>query len=61
MRDFIAGTPGTLLRVVFVLIGIVLIISGLASDKILWAILGVIFLCMAAGIKYALGSIFRIR
>jgi 1,4-dihydroxy-2-naphthoate octaprenyltransferase len=61
MRDFIAGTLGTLLRVVFVLIGIVLIISGLASDKILWAILGVIFLCMAAGIKYALGSIFRIR
>lgn len=61
MRDFIAGTLGTLLRVVFILLGIIFIISGIVSDKILWAILGVIFLCIAAGIKYALGSIFRMR
>jgi len=61
MRDFIAGTLGTLLRVVFILLGIIFIISAIASDKILWAILGVIFLCIAAGIKYALGSIFRMR
>lgn len=61
MRDFIAGTLGTLLRVVFILLGILFIISAIVSDKILWAIVGVIFLCIAAGIKYALGSIFRMR
>lgn len=54
MRNFIVGTLGTLLGLVFFLIGIGLIIFGGISGQILWAILGVIFLCMVAGIGYAL-------
>jgi len=54
MRNFIVGTLGALLGLVFFLIGIGLIIFGGISGQILWAILGVIFLCMVAGIGYAL-------
>jgi protein-S-isoprenylcysteine O-methyltransferase Ste14 len=61
MGDFIKGTLGTLGQVVLVILGFGGILAGLFSGEIWALVLGIIFLCMAAGIRYWLGHIIRTR
>ncbi len=72
MNDFLKGTFGRLLQIVFGLLSIILIFSGImscgfgdstgdtASGWILF-ILGVVSGCAVFGIRYWLGHIGRIR
>ena len=60
-RDFLIGTFGKLLQVLFVIAGILLLIGGLFASSTLGIVLGIVLLCMSAGMRYALGSIFRKR
>jgi len=65
MKDFLRGTMGCALQIVLVVAGISLI--GLAADHDfdavgkLFMVLGILCFCTVVGIRYSLGSIFRIR
>lgn len=65
MRDFLRGTMGCALQVVLFVAAVSLI--GLAADHNfdavgkLFPVLGILCFCAIAGIRYALGNIFRIR
>ena len=61
LRDFLVGTFGKILQVAFVIAGLFLLIGGIFGGSGLSIVLGIVFLCMGAGMRYALGSIFRIR
>ena len=61
LRDFLVGTVGAILRVVFTVVGFVLLLAGIVSGSAAYAIGGVVALCAVAGIRYALGHIARIR
>lgn len=66
IRDFLVGTFGKVLQVVFVVAGVFLLISGLIDDpegKLLVGriIGGVLCLCASFGIRYALGHVVRFR
>ncbi len=72
MNDFLRGTLGRLLQIVFSILSVILMFSGLMScgagdstgDTVLgWVlfILGVILGCAVFGIRYWLGHIGRIR
>jgi hypothetical protein len=65
MRDFLRGTMGCALQIVLFVAGFSLIGVGAgrgfdAFGKLL-LVLGILCLCAVFGIRYALGSIFRIR
>lgn len=60
-RDFLIGTFGKLLQVVFIGIGILLIIFSGLLGSIGYVVLGVLFLCAAYGVRYAIGYIIRHR
>ena len=55
------GTFGKLLQVVFIVAGVFLLIGGLFGGSVIGIVLGIALLCMGAGMRYALGSIFRMR
>ncbi len=61
LRDFLLGTFGTILQVLFVVTGLFLLIGGLFGGSGVGIVLGIVLLCMGAGMRYALGSIFRMR
>jgi len=72
MNDFLRGTFGRLLQIVFSLLSLILIFSGIMScgvgvrsgDTVLgWIlfVLGVVSGCAAFGVRYWLGHIGRIR
>jgi len=61
LKDFLIGTFGKLLQVVFVIVGLLLFFGGLFGDSGVAVVLGIVFLCMVGGIRYALGGIFRMR
>ena len=65
MKDFLRGTMGCALQIVLVVAGVSLI--GLAAERgfdavgNLFLVVGILCFCAVAGIRYALGNIFRIR
>jgi len=61
LRDFLLGTFGMILQVLFIIAGLSLLIGGLFGGSGVGIVLGIVLLCMGAGMRYALGSIFRIR
>ncbi len=61
LRDFLLGTFGMILQVLFIIAGAVLLIGGLFGGSAVGIVLGIVLLCMGAGMRYALGSIFRMR
>ena len=61
LQDFLVGTVGRLLLILFVVGGIVALFAGFMMSSIGVAVLGVVFLCTASGVKYALGRIVRWR
>jgi len=61
LRDFLIGTVGKILQVIFVIAGLLLLFGGLFGDSVIAVVLGIVFLCMVGGVRYALGSIFRKR
>ena len=61
LRDFLVGTFGKILQVLFVVAGVFLLIGGVLGGSGIGIALGIVLLCMGAGMRYALGSIFRIR
>ena len=61
LKDFLVGTFGKLLQVLFVLAGIGFLIAGVFGSSVLYIIIGIVLLCMGFGIRYALGNIFRMR
>ena len=61
LRDFLVGTFGKILQVLFVVVGLGLLIGGLFGGSGVGIVLGIVLLCMGAGMRYALGSIFRMR
>lgn len=68
MKDFLRGTLATFLRLLFIVVSLVFLIGGMAnladSNTVLGAVLivvGILFGCMASGIKYWIGHIFKIR
>ena len=60
-KDFLVGTFGKLLQVVFVGIGILLIIFSGLLGSFGFVIVGVLFLCAAYGVHYAMGYIIKHR
>ncbi len=61
LRDFLVGTFGKILQVLFIVAGLFLLIGGLLGGSGIGIVLGIVFLCMGAGMRYALGSILRMR
>lgn len=61
MGDFLRGTIGRLLQIVFVLLGLVLVFGGLFGGSGLAVVFGVVCWCAAFGIRYWLGHIIRQR
>jgi len=68
VRDFLAGTFGRFLQLVFSVVGLVLFIVGLVSCSDEQVALGGAFLllsmlcfCAVFGVRYWLGHIMRIR
>lgn len=61
LRDFLVGTFGKILQVLFVVAGLLLLVGGLFGGSVVGIVLGIVLLCMGAGMRYALGSIFRMR
>jgi len=61
MKDFLIGTLGRLLMVVFTIGGILLLMAGLFGGSIGFIIGGVVLLCASWGVRYALGHIIRHR
>ncbi|MFC1988318.1 hypothetical protein ACFLVJ_00565 [Chloroflexota bacterium] len=60
-RDFLVGTFGKFLQVLFLLAGLALLLGGIFGSSTPGVIIGVVLLCMSFGIRYALGGIFRVR
>lgn len=61
MKDFLIGTFGKLLMVIFTLGGLLLLLGGLFGGSIGMLIGGIVLLCAAGGVRYALGHIIRPR
>ena len=61
LRDFLVGTFGKILQVLFIVAGLFLLIGGIFGGSGVGIALGIVLLCMGAGMRYALGSIFRMR
>lgn len=68
MRDFLAGTFGRFLQLVFSVAGLVLFVVGLVSCGSERAVLGGVLLllsvlswCAVFGVRYWLGHIMRVR
>ena len=61
LRDFLVGTFGKILQVLFVIAGLLLLIGGIFGGSGVGIALGIVLLCMGAGMRYALGNIFRMR
>ena len=65
MKDFLRGTMGCALQIVLFVAGCFLIAygadTGSAVSQTLLIVLGILCFCAVAGIRYWLGSIFRIR
>lgn len=60
-RDFLIGTFGKLLQVLFLLVGFSLLFGGFLGGSTLGIFAGVVLLCMSFGVRYAMGEIFRVR
>jgi len=60
-RDFLIGTVATILRVIFIGLGIVFLFAAAFWSSIWCVIIGVVFLCMAGGVRYALGQIVKVK
>jgi len=61
LRDFLTGTVGKLLQVLFLLSGVALLFGGIFGGSGIGVAIGVVLLCMSFGTRYALGNIFKIR
>ena len=61
MKDFLVGTLGKLLQVIFTLAGLVLLLGGCTQGSGGYLIGGIVLLCAAFGARYALGHIVRGR
>jgi len=65
MRDFLRGTMGCALQIVLFVAGCFLIAYGADREsdvaRNLMIVLGILCFCAIGGIRYWLGSIFRIR
>jgi len=65
MKDFLRGTMGCFLQIVLFVAAISLIAlaaeHGFDAVGNLFLVLGILCFCAVAGIRYALGNIFRIR
>jgi len=68
MKDFLKGTLGTLLQVVFLIAGFGFMAASFGSCTeghtgwgAFYLFVGIILWCGIAGIRYALGHIFRLR
>ena len=61
MKDFIIGTLGGILQIVFILAGLGFLLQGCAQGSGGSIVGGIILLCAAYGVRYALGHIVRIR
>ena len=61
MRDFLRGTIGKLLQVVLTILGFVFLFVGIFSGSIITVVVGILCWCIAFGIRYWLGQIFRHR
>lgn len=67
IRDFIAGTLGTILMLLFDLAGLALIIIGLIglSENMLAGVFyivgGILLICFGFGVRHALGRIVHMR
>ena len=60
-KDFLIGTIAAILRVIFIGLGILLLLATWIWGSIWYAVIGVALLCMAAGVRHALGHIVKIR
>ena len=67
LRDFLVGTVGRLLQIIFALLGLGLVFVGLVGLSastvlgVLCIIGGVLCFCAVYGIRYAIGHIIRHR
>jgi len=61
LRDFFTGTLGKLIQILFLILGIMVLIGGIFGGSVLAIIIGIVLLCASFGVRYALGSIFRMR
>ena len=71
MRDFLRGTFGKLLQIVFAFLSIILIFTGIMSCAVgstgstiggwIMFILGILLGCASFGVRYWLGHIARVR
>jgi len=61
LKDFLAGTIGKLLQIVFLLGGVLFLFGGLFGGSGVSIAIGILLLCMSFGARYALGNIFRMR
>ena len=61
LRDFLIGTLGKLLRVLFLVAGFIILLGGIFTGSMWGIVIGIVLLCMAAGIQYALGNIVKMR
>jgi len=60
-RDFLIGTVGKFIQVICGIGGFLFLIGGIFGGSVGSVIFGIILLCMTAGIRYALGHIYRQR
>ncbi|MDO8579162.1 MAG: hypothetical protein Q7R50_08325 [Dehalococcoidales bacterium] len=62
LRDFLVGTFGKMLQVLFLLGGLALLLGGILGGGSGGQIaVGFLLLCMSFGVRYAMGEIFRMR
>jgi len=60
-RDFLVGTFGRLLQVICVLAGGFVLLLALLNWSIWYMLGGILLLCAAYGVRYAMGYIIRHR
>lgn len=61
LKDILLGTVGKLLQIVLIGVGILFVIFGGGGGNIWVAAIGGVLLCVAFGIRYAMGHIVRWR
>ena len=61
MGDFLKGTFGKLLQLIFVILGFILLFSGIFGGNLFLVVVGILFWCASFGIRYWLGHIVRHR
>ena len=61
LRDFLVGTFGKLLQLLFLIGGIIVLVGGIIGGSGVGIAIGIVLLCAAAGVRYALGNVVRVR